>query len=98
MINSTNPTGIVQPVSLVHYQPIAAAGSGDPIVSTNSGGLDHASTNDGGGGHHSSNDNSHDGRSHSDSTHHKSSSSSNHDNNDHGGVRLSSWKVLIHHS
>ena len=50
MINSTNPTGIVQPVSLVHYQPIVAAGSGDPIISTNSGGLEHASTND--GGHH----------------------------------------------
>ena len=63
MINSTNPTGIVQPVSLVHYQPIVAAGSGDPIISTNSGGLEHASTND--GGHHSSNDNSHDGGSHS---------------------------------
>ena len=51
MINSTNPTGIVQPVSLVHYQPIAAARfRGSYNKYKNSGGLEHASTND--GGHH----------------------------------------------
>jgi len=81
MINSTNTSGIVQPVSLVNYQPIAPAASQNPITSTTSAGLEHASTDN--GDHHSSNDNSHDGGSHSSNTHHKSSSTN--DNNDHGG-------------
>ena len=34
MINSTNPSSLVQPVSLTHYQPITPAGSGIPICST----------------------------------------------------------------
>ena len=72
MINSTNPTGIVQPVSLVPYQPIVAAGSGDPIIIPRIlAGLERASTNDG-GNRRQDNDNSHDGGSHSGTSSHRS--------------------------
>ena len=93
VINSTNPSGIVQPISLPHYQPIAPSGSENPIRSTDniySGGLEHAGTNE--GSHQSSNDNSHDGGSHSGSTQnshdggsHSGSTQNSHDGGSHSG-------------